>query len=205
MAWYYDRMLASVEAAGLGEWRDDLLSGLTGDVLEIGTGTGANLTHYPATLDRLVLSEPDRFMRAKLEPKLAAAALPFPVEVVDGSADRLPVEDDTFDAVVSTLVLCSVPSVDTTLAEIRRVLKPGGRLTYLEHVAAIENPKRLKWQRRLEPIQKRIADGCHLTRTTDQDILAAGFELVEERRESVRKMPPITRVSVRGHAVLPPP
>ncbi len=203
MAFWYDRMLDKVEVAGLRAWRADLLEGLSGEVLEIGAGTGLNLDHYPASVTRLVLAEPDRHMRAKLRPKVEALRAPFPVEVVDGSADRLPFDDDTFDAVVSTLVLCSVPSVESALAEVRRVLKPGGRFTYLEHVAAIENPKRHRWQRRFEPLQVRIADGCHLTRTTDQAIPAAGFTLEEERRESMRKMNALVRVSVRGHALNP--
>jgi ubiquinone/menaquinone biosynthesis C-methylase UbiE len=124
--------------------------------------------------------------------------------VVAAGVHHLPFDDGSFDAVVSTLVLCSVPELDPALAEIRRVLRPGGRLTYLEHVAAVENPKRHRWQRRLEPIWRRLAGNCHPTRTTDQAIPAAGFELVEVRRESMRKMNPLVRTSVRGHAQKPP-
>ncbi len=203
MAAWYDRTMAETEAAGLRAWRADLLGGLSGEVLEIGAGTGLNLEHYPDTVTRLVLSEPDRHMRAKLEPKVAARSAPFPVELTGAGVDPLPHPDETFDAVVSTLVLCSVPDHEAALVELHRVLRPGGRLVYLEHVAAYENPKRHKWQRRIEPLWKRWAGNCHLTRTTDQAIPAAGFELVEARRESMRKSPAFVRVTVRGHAVKP--
>ncbi len=204
MAAMYDRTFAKTEALGLSDWRQDLLAGLTGEVLEIGAGTGLNLTHYPDTVGRLVLAEPDPFMRAKLEPKLAEADLRFPVDLVEGGVDPLPFPDGSFDAVVSTLVLCSVPNHEDALAEIHRVLRPGGTFVYLEHVAAVENPKRHKWQRRIEPVWKHLAGNCHLTRTTDQAIPAAGFELTEERRESMRGSPPFVRVTVRGRAVKAP-
>jgi ubiquinone/menaquinone biosynthesis C-methylase UbiE len=201
MAAWYDRSFAKTEEACLRDWRRDLLAPVAGTVLEIGAGTGLNLDHYPDTVERLVLAEPDRFMRAKLEPKVAALGASFPIELSDGGVDPLPFADESFDAVVSTLVLCSVPDHEAALDEIHRVLRPGGRFVYLEHVAAIENPKRHRWQRRIEPIWKRLTGDCHLTRTTDQAIPAAGFELTEARRESMRKMAPWIRVSVRGHAV----
>lgn len=203
MAAWYDRTMAETEAAGLRDWRADLLGGLSGEVLEIGAGTGLNLAHYPDTVTRLVLTEPDRHMRAKLEPKVTARAAPFPIELSGAGVDPLPHADETFDAVVSTLVLCSVPDHEAALVEIHRVLRPGGKLVYLEHVAAYENPKRHKWQRRIEPFWKRLAGNCHLTRTTDQAIPAAGFDLVESRRESMRKSPAFVRVTVRGVAVKP--
>ena len=203
MAAIYDRQFTKCEAAGLSEWRRALLEDLTGTVVEIGAGTGLNLAHYPPTVERLVLAEPDRHMRRKLEPKVAAANHPFPVEVVETGVEDLPFADGEVDAVVSTLVLCSVPDPAAALAEVRRVLKPAGRFVYLEHVAAIENPKRLKWQRRLEPVNKLVAGNCHLTRRTEQAILEAGFETVEERRESMHKAPPFIRITVRGEAVKP--
>ncbi len=201
MAAWYDRSLAQAEEAGLSQWRADLLGDLTGEVLEIGAGTGLNLPHYGSGVTRLVLAEPDRFMRTKLEQRLRLTEVP--VEVVDAGVDPMPFADESFDVVVSTLVLCSVPDLETALAEIRRVLRPGGRFVYLEHVAAVENPKRHRWQRRIEPLWKRLAGNCHLTRTTDQAIPAAGFELVEARRESIRKVSPWVRVSTRGVATKP--
>lgn len=203
MAALYDRTLVKTEAAGLRDWRAELLGDLAGQVLEIGPGTGLNLEHYPAGVTRLVLAEPDRHMRARLAPKVEARAAPFPIEVADAGVDPIPFDAESFDVVVSTLVLCSVPDHEAALVEIHRVLRPGGRFVFLEHVAAVENPKRHRWQQRLEPLWKRWAGNCHLTRTTDQAIPAAGFELVEARRESMRQTPPIVRVTTRGHAVKP--
>jgi ubiquinone/menaquinone biosynthesis C-methylase UbiE len=201
MAAWYDRQLATVEEAGLRRWRAELLGDLTGEVLEVGAGTGLNLSHYGPGVTRLVLLEPDRFMGKKLQQRVQLTKVP--VEVVDGGVDPLPFDDESFDAVVSTLVLCSVPDHEAALVEIRRVLRPGGRFVFVEHVAAIENPKRHKWQRRLEPLWKRVAGNCHLTRTTDQAIPEAGFELAEVRRESMRKAPAHVRTSVRGVATKP--
>jgi len=198
MAAYYDRMLSTAEEAGLRAWRADLLADASGEVLEVGAGTGLNVAHYGPGVTRLVLAEPDRFMRPKLERRAESASVP--VEVSDSGVDPLRFPDESFDVVVSTLVLCSVPDEVAALGEIHRVLRPGGRFHYLEHVAAIENPKRHRWQRRIEPLWKRVAGNCHLTRTTDQAIPAAGFELVEARRESMRKMAPLVRVSTRGVA-----
>ena len=201
MAAWYDRSMAKTEAAGLRSWRADLLGGLSGEVVEIGAGTGLNLAHYPDTVTRLVLTEPDPHMRDRLAPRVAGHTTAFPIEVTDSGVDSLPHEDEAFDVVVSTLVLCSVPDHEAALTEIHRVLRPGGRLVYLEHVAAYENPKRHKWQRRIEPIWKRLAGNCHLTRHTDQAITDAGFELEEARRESMRQSPPFVRVTVRGVAL----
>lgn len=201
MAAVYDRVTQASEDAGVAEWRRDLLASLTGDVLEIGAGTGHNVPHYPGMLRRLVLAEPDRFMRAKLATALEEHVLPFPVEVVADAAGSLGFPDESFDAVVVTLVLCSVPDVDAALAEIRRVLRPDGRLVFLEHVAADDRPDRLKWQRRLEPVWKRLFGGCHLTRHSDRAIAEAGFEIEHLQRASMRKAAPVVRPSVRGVAV----
>jgi ubiquinone/menaquinone biosynthesis C-methylase UbiE len=140
-------------------------------------------------------------MRPKLQQRAQLAAVE--VDVVDAGVDPLPFDDESFDVVVSTLVLCSVPDERAALAEIHRVLRPGGHFVHLEHVAAVENPKRHKWQRRVEPVWKRVAGNCHLTRTTDLAIPEAGFELVEVRRESMRKAPPWIRVTTRGVARKP--
>lgn len=203
MAATYDRFTARTEAAGLAEWRRDLLADLRGDVLEIGAGTGRNLRWYPATVTGLVMTEPDPFMRARLAAKVTDARGPDVVTVLDHPAERLRFDDGSFDAVVSTLVLCSVADPAATLAEIFRVLRPGGRLVYLEHVAAIDAPRTMRWQRRFEPVWRRVADNCHLTRSTEQAIATAGFEVAVERRQAMPLAPPVLRATVRGAAVRP--
>jgi ubiquinone/menaquinone biosynthesis C-methylase UbiE len=198
----YDPMMRGTEDACLKQWRADLLRGLSGSVLEIGAGTGLNLPYYPKSVTRLVLSEPDPFMRRKLEEKVRAAHREG-VEIVDASLERLPMPDASFHAVVGTLVLCSVPRVDAALAEIRRVLKPGGRFVFLEHVAAEGLPRRLRWQRIVEPFWKRVSGNCHLTRRTESAIIESGFTVGEVKRESMRKAWPLVRRTIRGVAVNP--
>jgi ubiquinone/menaquinone biosynthesis C-methylase UbiE len=193
----YDRVMKGVEDGGLARWRADLLGDLSGDVLEVGSGTGRNLAHYPATVARLVLTEPDRHMRVRL---LRAASRRRDTEIIAAAAENLPFDDASFDAVVCTLVLCSVDDPVRALDEVYRVLRPGGRLLFIEHVAALGQPRRLRWQHRLEPVWKRIAGNCHLTRTTEHDIISAGFELTDVQRASMRKAPPVVRPTVRGVA-----
>lgn len=202
MAALYDRMMRTAEKAGLGAWRADLLRDLSGHVLEAGAGTGVNLQYYPTAVERLVLVEPDPKMRSRLIKKLRGDGMAN-VEVIDATLESLPVGDATFDAVVSTLVLCSVRDLDVSLREAYRVLKPGGRLVFLEHVAAEDRPTRLKWQQRVEPIWKRLAGNCHLTRHTAQAIAAAGFDVEACTRESMRKAMALVRPTVRGVAVKP--
>lgn len=198
----YDRMLRRNEAACIRQWRAELLRHLAGHVLEVGAGTGLNLPHYPPTVTRLVLSEPDPHMRRKLAQRARVEGWDR-AEVVDAALERLPLPDDAFDAVVGTLVLCSVSHLDEALAEIFRVLTPGGRFVFLEHVAAEDRPRRLKWQRRVEPVWKRLAGNCHLTRRTGAAIQAAGFALVDLKRESMRKAWPLVRPTIRGVARKP--
>jgi ubiquinone/menaquinone biosynthesis C-methylase UbiE len=195
----YDRLMAGVEEAGLTTWRAELLSPLHGSVLEIGAGTGRNVSLYPATVTTLVLAEPDRHMRAQLQK--VAGALNHEVTVVDAPAERLPFDDACFDAVVSTLVLCSVADQHGALAEIHRVLRPGGALVFIEHVAAEDRPRRLRWQRRIEPCWRVLAGNCHLTRHTEEAIDAADLRVTEIERASMRKAPPVVRPTIRGRAI----
>jgi SAM-dependent methyltransferase len=209
----YDPFMRRSEEACLAAWRAELLAGVAGEVLEIGAGTGANVAHYPRDVSRLVLAEPDASMRVRLRRRLLAArakrispergfgggALDA-IETSDARADALPFDAGSFDVVVSTLVLCSVPDVARALAEVRRVLRPGGRFVFLEHVAADGDAARLAWQRRLEPGWRLISGNCHLTRRTGDAIRAAGFTVEKETRESVRKALPFVRPSIRGIA-----
>jgi ubiquinone/menaquinone biosynthesis C-methylase UbiE len=204
MAAVYDRFCSAMEEACLTEWRQHLLGSLRGAVLEVGAGTGVNVPLYPDSLERLVLTEPDPHMRRQLERK-HGHLLGGRIEFVDAVAESLPADDGSFDVVVSTLVLCSVPEPARSLREIHRVLRPGGRFMFLEHVAADPHhePARRRWQHRLEPLWKRVAGNCHLTRETEAHIRDAGFELEWVERESLRKALPIIRPSIRGAAVRP--
>jgi len=166
---FFDR---AMERGWMAERRARLLSEARGEVLEIGGGTGANLPHYRAA-ERVTVSEPDPFMRKRLLPRLREA--PVPVEVSEAGAEALPFADGSFDAVVSTLVLCTVPDQRTALAEIRRVLKPGGRLLFIEHVRGVG--KTARWQDRIEPLWRRLMGGCHPNRDTVSAIEAAGFDV----------------------------
>lgn len=198
----YDRLTQKSEAACLQQWRAALLSDLSGRVLEVGAGTGVNVPHYPTSLTRLVLSEPDPHMRRKLARQVRAQHRDR-AEIMDATLEALPFPDGAFDAVVGTLVLCSVPDVVRALSEIYRVITPGGRFVFLEHVAAEDRPRRLEWQRRVEPVWKRVSGNCHLTRRTAAAIERAGFGITDIRRESMRKAWALVRPTIRGSAHKP--
>ncbi|MDX6394749.1 MAG: hypothetical protein QOJ73_5812 [Streptosporangiaceae bacterium] len=152
--------------------REQLLSGVAGDVLEIGAGTGANLRFYRAAR-HVTVTEPSAAMRAKLTAKLAGAQVP--VDIVDAAAGALPFPDASFDAVVSTLVLCSVPDQSRALGEVHRVLRPAGRLVFFEHVRT-RGPAALA-QDMITPLTRVLAAGCHPNRDTAAAITAAGFSI----------------------------
>lgn len=173
----YDRLNAAAERGWMGERRAGLLSGARGEVLEIGGGTGANLPHYRAA-ERVVVTEPDPFMRDKLRSKISQTQVPF--EVSDAGAQDLPFADGSFDVVVSTLVLCTVPDQRAALAEIRRVLRPGGAFLFMEHVRS--SGKAARWQDRIEPFWTKLFAGCHPNRDTVAAIEAAGFRLEDLER-----------------------
>ena len=191
----YDPFMRRTEQACLVAWRRDLLSSLSGRVLEIGAGTGANVPLYPSAVTSLVLAEPDPHMLARLRPRAPAHA-----ELIAAPCDSLPFPDASFDAAVSTLVLCSVPDPSGALSELHRVLRPGGTFAFLEHVAAMPGSSRLAWQHRIEPFWKHIAGNCHLTRPTGEAIREAGFVVEQETQESMRKAMPWFRPSIRGIA-----
>lgn len=190
----YDRVMAPVESAGLGSERARLLAGATGRVLEIGGGTGANLPHYGPGVTELVVAEPDEAMARRIERRPRGHRIP--VRVVRARAERLPFESASFDRVVSTLVLCSVDDPGRTLAEIRRVLKPQGRLLFLEHVRS-EDPAIARWQDRLRRPWAWLGGGCQCNRPTVDAVRAAGFSIDELRLGS----PPLAPAIVRPMAV----
>jgi ubiquinone/menaquinone biosynthesis C-methylase UbiE len=193
-AWGYDRFLAQTEKAGLREMRRELLADARGRCLEIGAGTGLNLEHWPDGVDQLVLSEPDPHMVAQLRKKLDRST-----EVVQAPAERLPFEDDSFDTVALTLVLCTVPDPEAALREVDRVLKPGGRFVFLEHVRA-EEPGLARWQDRLHTPWYWFGDGCHCNRDTLATIEASPLELERSERGSLPKAAPLVRPMVKGSA-----
>jgi ubiquinone/menaquinone biosynthesis C-methylase UbiE len=202
MAQAYDRFMRESEVACLGDWRRALLADVDGAVLEVGAGTGRNLEFYPdVAVSRLVLTEPDPHMRGKLRRALRASTFAGRAELRPDPAEALDFDAASFDVVVTTLLLCSVHEQGRALAQIARVLKPGGRFVFLEHVAADTDPERLSWQRRIEPVWKRLAGNCHLTRRTHEVIAGAGFDTSSMVRESMHKALPWVRPTVRGVAV----
>jgi ubiquinone/menaquinone biosynthesis C-methylase UbiE len=165
--------------AELRRWREQVTAGLSGTVVEIGFGSGLNLPAYPPEVHHVYAVEPVLTARRLAEERIAASHVT--VEHVALRGESIPLDDGSCDGALSTFTLCTIPAVEEALAEVRRVLRPGGRLHFLEHGLS-PDPAVATWQRRLEPIQKRVADGCHLTRDSAQLVLAAGFEI--ERVES---------------------
>ena len=184
----YDRLNAGAERTWLGTRRADLVARATGQVLEIGAGTGANLAHYQG-VERVVAVEPAPAMRARLRSRLDRAVVP--VEVSDAPAEHLGLPDASIDTVVCTLVLCSVADPDATLAELRRVLRPGGQLLVLEHVRG--EGRRARWQDRVTPLWRRVGAGCHPNRDTRAAIERAGFHLEHQESFDPPRVPPIIR------------
>lgn len=173
------------------------VSDATGKALEIGVGTGANFTHYPSTVTAVTTVEPSRGMNARARRARDQASVP--VRLVAGDGQSLPFASKSFDTVLALFVLCTIPDPDKTLSEARRVLKPGGRLLFMEHVSAPE-PRLRSWQRRLEPLWKRVGCGCHLTRDTESKIVNAGFEVTAVDRYWFPKAPRIVGWVIRGSA-----
>ena len=178
------------------EHRRKALAEARGRVLEIGAGTGFNLPHYPAGIEELVVSEPNPGMLRRARRR----ASDRPVTFVQAAAESLPFEDSSFDTVVSTLVLCSVEDVDRALAEIHRILRPGGQLIFIEHVRS-NDARTARWQDRLERPWHALADGCHPNRATLERIEAAPFELVEVEHGELPRSPSIVRPLVTGRAI----
>lgn len=193
----YDPFVALGEHRGMASRRHALLGSARGRVLELGAGTGLNLAHYPDAVEELVLSEPDPAMRRRLERRVARSGRD--ATIVAARAEELPFEDGAFDTVVSTLVLCTVGDPDAAVREIRRVLAPGGRLLFVEHVRAA-SPGLARWQDRLAAPWARFAQGCHCNLPTEA-LLARALELKRLERSRWRGMPAIVRPLIAGEAV----
>lgn len=175
----YERFAEAMEDRGLGELRDALVAGLFGRVVEVGAGNGMMFRHYPPAVEHVLAVEPEPRLRAAAE--RAAAEAPVPVTVVAGIAEDLPLPDASVDAAVCSLVLCSVRSQPAALAQLRRVLRPGGELRFTEHVASTRSGGRAL-QRVADVVWPLFTGGCHVTRDTVGAIEAAGFEVTELRR-----------------------
>jgi ubiquinone/menaquinone biosynthesis C-methylase UbiE len=179
MGWYRDRVVPRLadlvlRGAEFTPARARVCAGLEGEVLEVGFGSGRNVPHYPAAVTRVRVVDP-----ATLGQRLAAervAASPIPIEYVGLDGEQLPIEDASVDHVLTTWTLCTIPDVDRALGEMRRVLRPGGSLHFVEHgrapLAGVA-----RWQDRLTPLQRRIFGGCHLNRPIDEVIERAGLRV----------------------------
>jgi ubiquinone/menaquinone biosynthesis C-methylase UbiE len=198
----YDFFVARSERGGLRELRREALSEASGRTLEIGAGTGLNHDLYPEAVTELVLTEPFPPMASQLREK--AARLSRQVEVVEASADSLPFQDASFDTVALTLVLCTVPEPDRALAEIARVLKPGGRFLFLEHVRS-EDPALARWQDRLHGPWYLFGHGCHCNRDTLAAIELSPLEVEHVESGQVPLAPPLVRPMLSGTARAPRP
>jgi ubiquinone/menaquinone biosynthesis C-methylase UbiE len=193
----YDWFVKSSEEAGLRDKRRELLARASGRPVEIGAGTGVNIELYPDSVTELVLTEPDPHMRTQLATKLAGIGRR--AEVLDTPGEHLPLPDASVDTVVATLVFCTIPEPQAALDEIARVLKPEGRLLFLEHVRA-SDPKSARWQDRLERPWGWFGRGCHPNRDTLAAISGSAFELSEIEQGEFPKAPPIVRPLVVGEA-----
>ena len=165
-----DSTLGTPEASG---YRAMATAGLRGTVVEIGFGSGGNLAHYPPAVDRVYAIEPSARARELARPRIEAASVP--VDLLGLRGEDLPLDDGVADAVLTTWTLCAIADLDGALAEMRRVLRPGGRLHFVEH-GLHPDPKVQRWQRRLNPVQK-LVFGCRLDRPIDRLLTAAGFEI----------------------------
>jgi SAM-dependent methyltransferase len=166
-------------AAGFDRWRARAADGLSGRVVEVGFGSGLNLPHYPPAVEVVLAVEPATVARRLADRRIREARVP--VEHVGLDGQQIPLDDASCDAALFTFTLCTVPDPARALAEVRRVLRPGGAVHFLEHGLSPDAGV-AKWQRRLEPVQRRVADGCHLTRDASALVTDSGFAMVRNEQ-----------------------
>jgi ubiquinone/menaquinone biosynthesis C-methylase UbiE len=205
MGFYGDRVVPRIVdfACGMKSMnphRERVCAGLSGRVVEIGFGSGLNVPHYPSTVESVTAVEPADVGWKLAQKRLAAATVPVQRSGLDGQS--LPFADDSFDAALVTWTLCTIPDPSIALGELRRVLVPGGRLHFVEHGLAPDAGVQ-RWQRRFEPVQKRIAGGCHLTRPVKRMLTDAGFELTEVEEFYDKGAPRAVAAFTLGRAVSP--
>jgi len=203
-AWYYPKLIGLSERAGQAEVRRELLVEAAGRTLEIGAGSGANVPHYTERVTELVLSDPSPQMRGQLRELLDTD--PPPVgswELAELSGERLPFEDASFDTVVGGFIMCSIPDPEAAIAEIARVLRPGGRYIFLEHVHAGEGTALGRFQDLIEIPHRYVAAGCHPNRHTGELIERSPLRVERLERGEMPKALPSVRPTIRGSAVRP--
>ena len=202
MSFYENRILpyllnVFMNTKGTREERKRSLAGVKGAVLEVGFGSGLNLPYYPKTVTRVVGVDPSHTSAYLARKRIAASS--FPVEFVGLSAEKLPVADASFDSVVSTFTLCTIPNVSGALAEMRRALKPEGRFYFVEHGHA-DDPRVARWQDRLNGVEQKVFGGCHLNRDISALIRQAGFEIERLEHAYMKGAPKFAGFLYRGVA-----
>ncbi len=192
----FDRVLSNAEIEA---YRARATPGLHGQLVEIGFGSGLNLPHYPAEVQRVLAVDPSAVGYGLAQRRIAACHAQVDLVAIDGA--RLPLDTASADSALSTLTLCSIPDVQAALAELRRVLKPGGSLHFFEHGRS-SDPGVARWQDRLNPLQKRLAGGCHLNRDIPALLEAAGFEL-QSLENTYMRGPRVMTCIYEGRALSP--
>lgn len=186
----------SMSSASMTSYRQRLLKDVTGNVLEIGFGTGLNLPHYSESVASLTTVDPNEGMSAIAQKRITASDIPVTTKVLSG--ENLPMPNASFDNIVCTWTLCSIPNVNQALSEAYRVLKPGGKFFFIEHGLSNE-PNIQTWQNRITPIQRIVADGCHLNRKMDE-LVGEIFETVKVEEFYADDLPKIMGYFYRGVA-----
>lgn len=197
----YERGATAADRAGLGDRRRDVLAAARGHVVEIGAGVGSNLAYLGDAVTRVTLLEPSAPMARRLRRAVARTEVAFPVEVIEAPAEAIPLPDASADTVLSTFVLCTVDDPDLALAEVRRILRPGGQLLVAEHVVA--DGVGAVGQRVVEPVWRTLGRGCHLTRDTGEALRRAGFDVSGVRRTRLAGAGPASP-AIEGAARRPP-
>jgi ubiquinone/menaquinone biosynthesis C-methylase UbiE len=182
----------------LAQHRKEVLEGVSGNILEIGFGTGLNLVHYPDSIKKITTVDVNEGMNLLAQKRIDQSSISVDNLTLNG--ENLPMEDESFDSVVSTWTMCSIKNIDQTLCETYRVLKPGGRLFFIEHGLS-DDPKIQKWQNRLNPLQKLIGDGCHINRKINDIIETQNMSIEKLERFYMAKSPKCLGYSYKGSAV----
>lgn len=201
MSLYNERILPylldlAMAGSTLERYRQDVLAEVSGEVLEIGFGTGLNLPYYPDRVRQIVTVDPSPGVHRLAQKRIEASPITVDHRMLSGEA--LPMADGTFDSVVSTFTLCSIPNIEQALAEVYRVLKPGGRFFFVEHGLSPE-PSMQTWQNLLTPLQKRIAGGCHINRNMRQ-LIEQQFDQVDLEAAYAEKIPKVAGYFYQGVA-----